>query len=384
MTPTLDGKIDPEEWDELYSADGMTAYMEYEPGKYHFAAVMPTGKDLIVSLDLKSDGWLIGDDNVEVRVHMQDGKPTIHVRELDASRKEGPVWIENPGFSLSSMAAVATADGKDTVELTLIDPGTNTINPRPGLHPAVRFDVVPPDAPMVEAYLPRVLTQVQLVAERSTALPETLKWTADTRGRVIAPGESTRIRQTFNGTNDLGARRIAMRGFGLAKDVINVVEKPFPAFDDKKRAFVDYDTAVQKDATPGYRVLRSVMTFEKGPEATLETSFRVAPVLECSINPTDIRAGETPQVGRIPLFIKSNTDRRLEGNYHVILPTEFTIKSGGDGNFTIYDRRGTIRRNLDVILPKINAGTYPIQFTAVIGAKTFTQTLYVTVFEPEK
>jgi len=37
----INGKIDTDEWDELYTANGMTAYFQYEPGKFHIAATLP-------------------------------------------------------------------------------------------------------------------------------------------------------------------------------------------------------------------------------------------------------------------------------------------------------------------------------------------------------
>src|SRR5208283_2501321 len=73
LTPKLDGKIDPEEWDPFSSQGGLDTYFQWEPRKLHMAARVPVGQDLIVSLDLKGDGWLVGKDNVEVRV-VWDGK----------------------------------------------------------------------------------------------------------------------------------------------------------------------------------------------------------------------------------------------------------------------------------------------------------------------
>ncbi len=374
----IDGKLDPEEWDELASGDGMTSFLQYEPGKYHIAAKLPAGQDLVVSFDLKSDGWLIGNDNLEVRIHMQDGKPELHVRRLEG-RKSGPEWVEASGFILSStVAAIADASG-EVFEATLVDPGTGLIDPKPGQKPSVRFDAIAPETTLADAFVPRALSPIQLVTERETALPEAMKWGVEARNRMIVPDESTRIRLTFNGTNDLGAKRVAMRGEGYAKDFVNVVEKPFPGFDNKKRAFVDYDTQIHKDAPVGYRLLRSTLTFDKGPESVLQTSFRVAPLVDLDLMDSDIKASELPQDARLVFTIRSNSARSVRGAFKLTLPSEFTVKSDAQGGFSIPDFHGTLRRVVPVIIPRVTAGTYPIPYSIQVKNKVITGTAFVTV-----
>src|SRR5258706_9110170 len=67
LTPKLDGKIDPEEWDELTSQSAPT-YLQWQPGAIHAAATLAKDQVMVVSLDLSNNGWLQGKDNVDVRV----------------------------------------------------------------------------------------------------------------------------------------------------------------------------------------------------------------------------------------------------------------------------------------------------------------------------
>ena len=99
LTPKLDGKLSEEEWDRFAIIDGVQTYFQWQPGKLHGAATLPVGKDLVASFDLQGDGWLVGADNVEVRISWNKGAPTVRERILDATEVSQPKWVE-----------VATAD----------------------------------------------------------------------------------------------------------------------------------------------------------------------------------------------------------------------------------------------------------------------------------
>jgi len=380
ITPKIDGKLDPEEWDELYSAGGASYYFQYEPGKYHLAAKLAGGQDLLFSLDQKSDGWLIGKDNLEVRIHLQDGQPQLMVRRLEG-RKNGPEWVPASGFAASSLVSCTSDANGEVIEATIVDPGSGTIDPQPNQKPSIRLEAVPSDAKFDDAFLPRQMAQVSLVTDRGTALPDALKWGVQANTRSVTPSEGTRLRLTFNGPAEAAPKRVAMRAEGYAKDFVNTVEKPFPGFDNKKRSFVDYETQVQKDAPWGYRVLRTTLTYNSGPESVLQSSFRVAPLVDIDVTKTTITASEAPQVARIPIWIHSYSSRGVRGSYRAALSSEFSVRSGGQDAFNIPDFHGSIRRVLELIIPRVSAGTYPVQFTINVGNQSFVQTAYIAVLE---
>src|SRR3990172_9016718 len=96
LTPKLDGKLEEEEWDSFASSGGNSVSFQWEPGRIHAGASMPLSHELVVSLDLRGDGWLIGDDNLELRLGWSDGKPALKARWMNASEAAGPKWIDAP------------------------------------------------------------------------------------------------------------------------------------------------------------------------------------------------------------------------------------------------------------------------------------------------
>ncbi|MBS1719795.1 MAG: hypothetical protein JST35_05040 [Armatimonadetes bacterium] len=378
LTPIIDGKLDPEEWDELISAGGMTGYLQWEPGKLHVAGRIPAGMDLVVSMDQKSDGWLVGNDNVEFRFKMVGGRPTLVARDLDATRKEGPTFIENPGFNASSSIA-ASADGT-FIEATLVDPGTDSLIVTGNSKPSFRLDVVPSESPNLDAFLPRTLARVEYVFNRSTALPAGLVWNSDGYGRVALPGDRLRVKYGFRGTDQLAVKRIQLRGEGWLRDSVNLVEKPFPMFTEKKRTGVDFDSAVDARSNEGWGVLRATLQFANGPDAILQNSVRVAPLVDLELVPNEIKAQSEPHVRKMAFYIRSNSPRMLRGSFQVALPANFEAKTGYEGDFTIGTSRGSARRVIGFVVPKEGSGTYPIKFTIFVGPKKFEVTRYFTVF----
>lgn len=379
ISPKIDGMLADEEWDELSNENGVQSFFEWEPRVLNIAAKIPANQDMIISLDMKPNGWLIGRENLEARVSMVDGKPKVTVRQLDATQTAGPKWIDLPGFVVASKVAATTTADSTIVELSLVDPGIGMFNAKPGDAIAIRVDAVAPDTAPAEPYLPRTLTQIKLTNERTAALPVGLKADAEGPMRVVLPGEATKIRLTFNGTNDLGIKRIKMRTEGLGRDVTNLSEVPFPQFDNKKRAFVDFDTKVDRAAEPGYRVLRGSLAFDNGPEATIETSFRIAPTVDFELAQPLLQTKGEAQKIKLGYFIRSNSPRRLDGQYKVEAPSGFDIKSGSGGGFIVYDSRGSIHRVTEIEIPANAKGTFPIKFTAYFGDRQVEETTWLTI-----
>src|SRR4051794_27770199 len=80
VTPKINGKLDEEEWDPLASDAATKTFFQWEPGRLHAAAAVPNGEDMVVSIDARGNGWLIGSDNLEIRVGSKDGKTTFAAR----------------------------------------------------------------------------------------------------------------------------------------------------------------------------------------------------------------------------------------------------------------------------------------------------------------
>lgn len=380
LTPKIDGKIDDEEWDLLTSTPDSKTYFQWEPGKIHVAATGPANKDLVVSLDLKGNGWLIGDDNLEVRVTNKDGRPVLSARQLDATNVAGPAWRELAGFVLASLVLAKVDATGSLYELTIIDPGIGLLPDSPGRKIGVRVDLVNGGEVPGDPFLPRQLAQVNLVETRAAALPTGLKWNVERNDRPVVPGESALIRVTFNGKDELNLKSLELRSEGYAKDVTNKLTVPFPTFDRKGRTFVDYSTGVTPAAEVGYRLLRATLVGADGVPAIMQASYRVAPPLDFDLVHETLVASDKDRGVKVAYYLRSNGTRRVDGNVAVQVPPGFRILNGGEvQKFSIADRWGRSRRTLELFIPANTRGTFPIQFSVNANGQKLTHTSFITI-----
>ncbi len=369
LTPTLDGKIEEEEWDPFFSVPGLTAYLGWEPDKIHVAAVVPNGQDAVVSMDLKSNGWLVGSDNVEVRVSNTGGKPTLVARLLDATNPAGPVFKPLTGMSADSVVSAVSDGTNTTYEFTISDANLGLLPDKWGSKLGIRMDAVPSASGPTEPVNARVMVLVTFMFERSAALPAGLKFKPEGAGRVVAPGENVRIRLTFEGDENSTAQRVELRTEGFARMATNLAQVPFPAFDKKHRAFIDYETGVAKDASVGYRLLRGTITGTDGVAGLTQTSFRVAPPLGVDLVREPVKVMAKIRLVRFAYYLKSNTLRRVKGSVDISSQAPIKINEGEHQTFGIYDPRGTARKVIEFEIPANTSGAFPIKFIVDMDGK---------------
>jgi hypothetical protein len=368
LTPKLDGKIDAEEWDPFYSQPGLDTYFQWEPRKLHMAAKLPVGQDLVVSLDLKGDGWLVGRNNVEIRATWDGKAATAKVRTLYSSSKSGPAWGESADLQKCVTIAASGDSATWTVEMTLEDPGTGMIDKQRGKQIGVRFDALPSKQVDTAPYLPRVLTPVTLVYHRGSALPAGLRWQPEINGRSVIPGGHIRIRFDFVGDDSLGLKRIEMRSEGVAQDSTTLKSEPFPAFDKKNRAIVDYDTPVSSDAEEGFRIARATIQSGQAEPTVLKVSYEISPAVTFDLNlPKKLGASDKAQKYRFSLYMRSNVSGMLDGTFVVVPPTGWSVEGGSDKEFVIYASRGSVRKAFELNIPAGTKGTFPLKFVADFG-----------------
>ena len=378
-TPKIDGVIDPEEWDPFYQSGDLDSYFEWEPSKLYLAAKAPVGDEIVFSFDLKGNGWLVGRDNLEVRLKRTESGVQVRGRVLDADNKTGPKWIDMPGISTASMAAsTISPDGKTwTVEAALTDPGTGYFPDSPGGLSA-RVDAIPEDAAETPSYVPRLLTPLHFSYKRATGLPGGVYWEPQHEGQYVVPGDTLRLRYTFKGDNAAGLTRIAMRSEGYAKDSTSALELPFPRFDSKNRAFVDYNSKIAPDASVGYRIARAVITSKDGGTAMGQASYRVASPMDMELVPQEIKRSINPNLVKVTVYLRSNTSDKMRGNLHLTPPTGFAVLSGNDSDFVLY-HTGTARKVVQLSIPASAVGTFAVDLTAKVGHDTYHETGYLTI-----
>jgi hypothetical protein len=377
-TPKIDGRIEEEEWDPLGSAGSGTSMFQWEPYKLHFAAVVPEFSDLLASFDLKSDGWLIGKDNLQIRVATGSGTPVVSGQILDATRIAGPSWVDVPGLATSATAAMHTENGLTTIEVTVSDPGIGMFPNAVPAKLAMRLDAPPSASPDFAPFLPRTVTPISLVFQRSAALPNALKFNAEGAGKPVGPGEWFRMRLTFEGNNNMNLSQLTMRCEGLAKDGTNKMEVPFPKFDRKGRAFVDYQTSVSDSIPRGYRVMRAELSTTDGISSFLQTSFRVGAPLEFDLVPVNPKVSASDRSLTFAFYERSNTSKRLSGDVTIDVPLPLKVVNGETQKINLSGRqRG--RSTFQLYIPAGTAGTFPIHFKGTLNNEPVEQIAYLTI-----
>jgi hypothetical protein len=380
LTPKLDGELSDEEWDPLVSSEVLKGYLQWEPGLLHFAATVPSGQDVVLSLDMRANGWLVGNDNLEIRVAAgQGGTPRVTARMVDATNVAGPTWVELPGVSQAAVAVAKAGENGTTYEVTISDADLGLFPTSDGKGLAVRLDAIPSESAPLAAYIPRVLAPVSFTYRRAAAVPNDLKWGVEGAGHIVLPGNSIRIRYTFNGSDKLGLKKLSLRSEGWLKDSTTQTSVPFPIFDNKGRAFVDYETAIRPDATVGYRISRGELEAGDGLTALIQSSYRVAPVVDLELVRQEIKSQPRDQRVKVAYHLKSNSPRRVNGTVAVTLPTGFHLVSNQSKEFGIFNARGTNRRVLEMDIPANAKGVYPIQVRMEIGGQMTDKTFYLNI-----
>ena len=306
------------------------------------------------------------------------GKINAKMRRLDGRDPAGPKWIEMPDEELLSTVKGMIDEKGWNFELSLGDSGRGLWPSEPG-QIELRIDYVPSNMAPADPFLPRALTNVQLVMERSAGLPDKLVWHSRMLSRNVVPGEKIKIRHTFNGSNDLKIRRLEMRGEGEGFAASGSFGYPFPLFDEKGRAFIDYATDIAANASQGWRIHRGDLSFGDGVTGVTETSFRVAPLVDFDLPKDVLPFSDKERVVRIAVSLQSNSTMRLDGYLHMSPPDGWAVRQGNDKPFIVYYGRQHVRRVFEIVIPKESAGLFPLTFTANIGPKTVTAIRYMSV-----
>lgn len=370
LTPTIDGKIDKDEWDPY----APSTYLEWEPGKIYVAANLPPGKFLVLSMDADKNGWFHGRDNYEFRIEVKEGKASITARELDATAVREPVWRPRPDLEAASRAL---AGPNGDVEAVLDDAGLGLF-PRAPKTVWVRLDMLQ-GTPGNYDRDSRWFTNIYFDDHRAAALPKGMDSGVEARSRAVVPGESVALRMTFHGNEKLGAKSIELRTLGEAENSANRMSIPFPGFDDKGRAFVDYRSRIDPDASMGYRVVRGTVTFKDGPAGVVEASYRIAPLMGFTLLRPEFARLPDDNVLRVRYLLQLFTRQAADGSVRISAPAGWQVLKGDGQKFRLLGNQSAEERSFEIKAPNDAHGTFPVKFTGQTKDRTVEQVCYITI-----
>jgi hypothetical protein len=379
QTPNIDGVLSPGEWDGFAKSNEGETYLQWEPNRLYVAAKMPLNRDLVISVDTKRNGWLVGKDNLEFRVRATESGVSVIGRQLDATNVSGPVWIAQPGYTKASFGKAKIEGDQATVEACIIDPGIGLLTMQEGERYMVRADVVAQSSQQVEPFYPRVGADIRFAMERASALPVGLNWKVESWGREVTPGHSTKIRFSFSSKEDVGLKKLEIKPVGSLAEHAGTLGLPFPRFDKKGRAFVDYETNTNIDAPTGYQLVNGTLITADGAPAVIQASFRIAPLIDFTLSTDKLTPYKKGPETKLAFFINSNSINRLDGQCDVKVPNGWEILKGDQKSFIIYNSRGGVRRVLTLQIPAEAKGTFPIRFRGQVGHRAFEEVRWVTI-----
>lgn len=374
-TPELDGVLATGEWDQ-FDAD---TWMQWEPGKLHWSAVAPIDYDVLLSLDLNSDGWLVGDDNIEVRISRTATGTMVSASRLDATNRDGPVWIPSaiPGRMIER--AQSGADYHWTLEASMDLDGKRFM--KLGDTIGVRIDAVRSGASLGPAHEPRRLAYVNLVLDQGMNDGD-ISWRVAARLREVAREDGLKMRfdlQRRDGS-DVGVESVDIRFEGDRASDLAAISRPFGQFDRRGKARLEYESAISSDATTGYRILRAELMRSDGSVTVLRASFRINDLVQFEVSiPRQVAQSQVEQVVKGYVDIRSTGIGRIEGVFSARCVDGWQINRGGNEEFLIFHPRGRQRIPIEITIPAYALGAYPIRLEARIGDKLIEQIAYIEV-----
>jgi hypothetical protein len=370
----MTGVIENDEWDAFATGSGSKTYLQWAPGVIYVAGSAPLGSDLLLSLDLGNDGWLVGSDNYEARLRVDaSNNPSLSVRRLNALNVAGPTWEDLPGWVVSSVCKTSISGGNIEYELQLSDAGIGVLPQSPQTIGA-RVDMISSNEPAISNTQTRLLAPIHLARSRSEGLPANLHFEIDRADKPAVPGESASIRFNFSYPTKPPAgpapvvKKINISAEGSTKGKMSDMTSPLPPFDKSGRTWIDYVSKVAIDANPGYHILQSTLTLGDDTPASVERSFEIA-------EPIDIKIEK-------PLIAASPTDRTIVVNFEVLSnllqPTLGSVVFTMDPTFHVLNQPSTTVRftmepkgrkvsKFELYVPANITGTYPVTFDITAG-----------------
>ncbi len=380
LTPVMDGVVSDQEWEPFVeSADGQT-FFQWEPGRMYWGAKAKLGKDVVVSIDANGDGWLVGDDNIEIRCRLVGSEVRTTIRQMDATDRNGPKWVD-PIVLPESLRIAGTA-GSDYWNLEVsFQPIQFTASPDENRRIGVRMDLLDVSTDTGPGYMPRSLSFLNLRFDDSRGLFSGLTWRPQVKTRSISRFDKLRFRFNFETFEDCPPlQTVDMSGEGYARNAIKSVAIPFPALDKKGNAFVDFESEIGANTAPGYRVLRAAVVAADGRIALIRTSFRVAPLVDLDPNfKMELPYSIEPQRVKGGITVRSQALGRLEGGVSVRYPAEWTSLGKLDQQFLIYHSKGSWRMPIEFQVPAGASGVFPIVLSAKVGEESVFETVYVII-----
>lgn len=373
MTPVIDGQIGTEEWDHLADFMSLRSYMQWEPGALYLAGDVPTGYGARMVLDLERGQRSRRSGPLEIMLVPSPDGPRVQLRTLQLKDMR---WVRDDLLERLVQVAIEPTGNRWRFELrfTPLDGARLQFDQQVGVR-------VEPIGVGAFGAATAELAPVRLALDRSFGLPVGVTWNPEIPLRTVTPGESINLRLNFRRESDWAPQRVEMRTLGSAAELTPSIAGPFPTFDRRGRAFLDYRASVHENASPGYSVLLSRVIDKEGKTSIIQSSYNIAPQLSFSTSKPEFRKQPDGSIRTLfDLTIRSNGSNSLRGKVFTDVPEQFEVTRGNDAGFLIYHSRGSAKARVDFRGPA-DYGIVPVQFRVQVGERVFNHTVFVRLEE---
>ncbi|MCX6361345.1 MAG: hypothetical protein NT029_16195 [Armatimonadetes bacterium] len=383
LRPTLDGVIGETEWTPLYTVgDGPatgTVYLNWDAESLYVAIKAAKPGWAVIDLDANGDGWLRGNDNVEITVAPRgvEGVPVLSARVLDAaSDKDAPVWNAKAVDVSQISLVMGDAAGGQVTEIA-IPRGMVGLEPRAGASIGFRADLLPAGAAPTATppYEPHLLLELSLVASKAAAATGIVPRLTLDDDTVVAGSTFRATMQVMNQIDQARAvRSVTWQGQGAAAEIVKSVREvaapPVPGLGDVK---LRYQTVIPETAVPGSYRLNSAVQLDNATEVSATASFEVVEAYKLSaiIYPPSVTVLGPVQV-RCTVEVLCNLPRYSSADLAISAPAAFELKGKPTRRVSSHGDGSVSRITYLLTVPSATqAGDYPISATLTWKGKTW-------------
>ena len=396
LRPTLDGEIRENEWTPLYTVSDQpvngTMYMNWDDDNLYVAARMDRPGWFVINLDANGDGWLRGQDNLEVLIAPVGaaGVSPVTVRLLDAGvNRDAPVWndaIVDP----TSIGLASRQQGAGQVIEAAIPRNTAGLTLRAGAQIGFRGDFLPAaTAPAATApYEPHLLLDVTLAEAKVVAAPGLVP-RLTFEDSVLVPGQT--LRATLDLSNQLekprSIRSVTWSGVGASEAYVKLLrEVNVPDVKGLNTLRLRYTSPLPDNSVPGFYQFVVSATLDDGTVVSSTASFSIEEAFSIVVeaDPTEVALIGPTQV-KLQVTLVSPAPGFKRAQVELKPPVSWEVKGKPVRSVNIHRENGVAKVHYVATIPSATqSGDYRVEATVTWLGKTWTTHRMIKVTRAER
>ncbi len=297
-TPTINGVLGDTGWTPFYSITTGpiqgAVYCSWDSNYLYIAAQTNAPATLLIDVDASDDGWLRGDDNLELVVGPPTAaaKPLVVARLLDAqSSQDSPVWVTT-GMDVTQVQTAGSSTGSSQITEVAIPKAMGSLLLQEGVQLGLRVDFLPAEDPAsyqpTAPYEPHLLLSTTLVNARTESV-------AGITPKLELSDTDCVDGQKLFGTlflsnqlpKDIPLKTVSWSGLPASADPVDtIVHVNVPDIPASGVLKLGYFTLLPEQLPTGTYTVNVVATLYDGRQVSASTTFNVVEPIHAQFIPT--------------------------------------------------------------------------------------------------